>query len=81
MKIKPDLKMYFAAMPIIGVMLNEEYKQANTIEQLADLFYRWKDREEASTNPLEVQWLKAASNYIYSYFTNRSFETKKYESL
>lgn len=41
--MKPDLKMYFAAMPIIGIWLYKEYEKAQTFEEIANLFHKWQD--------------------------------------
>lgn len=79
--IKPDLRAYFAAMPIIGIWLNAEYEKANTFEEIANLFHKWQDEADKTSNPLKRHWLRASSNYIYSFFTNRSFETKKFQQL
>lgn len=79
--IKPDLKMYFAAMPFIGVWLYKEYEKAETFEEIADLFHKWQNEADSTTNPLKKQWLRASSNYIYTFFTGRSFECKKFQQL
>lgn len=79
--MKPDLKMYFAAMPIIGIWLNKEYEKAQTFEEIANLFHKWQDEAENTTNPVKKEWLRASSNYIYSFFTGRSYECKKFQSL
>lgn len=79
--IKPDLHLYFAEMSEIGIWIKNDYDNANTYEEILNLFHKWIAIAEETTNEVKKHWYTASANYIYSYFTNLSFETKKFKQL
>lgn len=74
--IKPDLRLFFAAMPPIGMWLFAEYQKAKTREDLAALFHKWIEEAETTENTTRQWCYTAAAYYIYSYLTNRSYESR-----
>lgn len=79
--IKPDLRFYFAGIPQIGIWMEREWNNAKTFEDIANLFHKWNKNAEETDNMIHKNMLIGSANYIYSYFTNKSFETKKFEQI
>ena len=79
--IKPDLCLYFAQMPLIGMFMKSDYEKANTREAVIDLFHRWMNIAEITSNEVKAQCYYSAARYIYSFFTNLSFDSKKFQEL
>lgn len=76
MFVKPDLTVYFNAMPLIGQWIKAEYNQANSLDDLVSLFHRWIGVAESTINETKAECYRASAYYIYSLITNRSYESK-----
>lgn len=74
--IKPDLDVYFNAMPVIGIWLKAEYKCANTREELTNLVHKWFKDADESTNEWKRNWLLIAAENLYSILTRKSYQSK-----
>lgn len=73
--IKPDLTVYFNAMPYIGRYMAYDYENANSYNELIMLFHKWMNESEMSKNMIRKRHFKAAAHYIYALITKRSFES------
>jgi hypothetical protein len=78
--IKPDLDLYFNAMPLIGQWLKFDYNKANTIQDLTNLVNKWLD--EAYNSELQGKkeraiWFHSGACYVYGFLTGKSLESKK----
>lgn len=73
--IKPDLNLFFAAMPPIGIWLRMDYNRANSREDLAKLFHEWIEVAETTRNATREWCYTAGAYYLYSFLTNRSYES------
>lgn len=74
--IKPDLDIFFAAMPPIGLWLRHDYNKASTREQLAVLFHKWIEEAETTQNVTREWCYTSGAYYLYSFLTNKSYESK-----
>lgn len=79
--IKPDLKMYFAQMPLIGRYMEHDYEQVNSLEELILLCHKWNDEADISQNPIRKIHFQAGANFVYTLVTGKSFESKNIELL
>lgn len=79
--MKPDLKLYFDAMPLVGIWMNEEYNKANSFEEIANLFHKWLNDADTTDNPVKELWCRSAAHFIYTFFTQRSFESTNFKEL
>ena len=79
--IKPDLRLYFLQMPAVGIWMMHHYNSANTRESIIDLFHKWMNIAESTNNEVKKQCYLSAAKYIYSFFTNLSFDSKKFQVL
>lgn len=73
--IKPDLKMYFDAMPI-RVWLNADYDKANTPQQLADVVHKWLGIAENTKDELKKHCYEIAAYNLYSILTKRTYQSQ-----
>ncbi len=75
--IKPDLAIYFAAMPAaISIWIQADYNKANTREDLFGLVHSWLDVVENTGNEVKKKYYQMASRNLYSILTNKSYESK-----
>jgi hypothetical protein len=74
--IKPDLSVYFIAMPLIGMYLNADYNKANTVEEITNLVHKWLDVSETTTNEVKKYWYQISAQNLFSILTRVSYETK-----
>lgn len=76
--IKPDLDLYFNAMPLIGHWLKYDYNKTKNENELINLMHLWFNRfENENTNPDAKKWYYASATYLYSFLTGQTFESKK----
>lgn len=73
--IKPDLSMYFKAMPLIGIWLNADYNEADTIDEMVSLVHKWLTIAETTTNPVKKQWYEIAAHNLYSIITKKTYQS------
>lgn len=78
---KPDLTHYFNQMPYIGKYLRFDYESANTLTEMVDLFHKWKTEQAQSNNPVRKIHFEAASNFIYTLITSKSYASKTFETI
>ncbi|MGB0896868.1 MAG: hypothetical protein ACPGRW_06070 [Flavobacteriaceae bacterium] len=76
MRLKPDLTMYFAQMPLIGMWLKADYEKAETLEDMTALCHKWNNEAERTTNPIRKTHFQASANFIYTLITGQSYESK-----
>lgn len=74
--IKPDLTIYFSAMPIIGLWLKKDYDKANSRTELLALMHKWFSVSDATTNETKAKCYDASAKYIYSLLTGKSYESR-----
>lgn len=81
MRIKPDLSMYFAQMPFIGKYMEQDYNNANTVQEMTDLCHKWNNEAEISKNLVRKTHYQAGANFLYTLLTGKSFESKNLEII
>jgi len=79
--MKPDLTIYFAAMPLIGIWLKSDYDKANTAEDLINLMHKWFNEAERTDNTTRAHAHQSVAQYLYTLLTGKSFESKGLETL
>lgn len=79
--IKPELNHYFGCMPLIGMWLAYDYDRAETKEDLAELVHKWLTISEQTTNEVKSEWYSTGAHYLYSILTNKSLDSKTFETI
>lgn len=73
--IKPDLNLFFAEMPPVGLWLKHDYNKCNSREDLTKLFHKWIEIGENTRNATTEWCYTSAAYYLYSFLTNKSYES------
>lgn len=73
--IKPNLKIYFSQMNLIGLWLNSDYEKANTKEDLTNLMHKWFNVAEETTNKTKKNFYELSAKKIYSILTKKTYES------
>lgn len=73
--LKPDLTIYFTAMPFIGMYLLHDYNSANTYSELLDVLHKWFNESERTVKVERKNIYSASAHYLYSFLTGKSFES------
>ena len=76
MKLKPDLRIFFAAMPLIGIWIEHDYENANTENELTEVMHKWFKEAESTSNEVKKRCYESSARYIYAFLTGRSYESK-----
>jgi hypothetical protein len=73
---KPDLNIYFSAMPLIGMYLKAEYEKVRNIDQMTALMHKWFNDAENTNNDVKRIHIQASAQFLYTYLTGKSYESK-----
>lgn len=73
---KPDLNIYFNAMPFIGIYLKAEYDKVTDIDQMTALMHKWFSDAENTKNEVKRIHIQASAQFLYTYLTGKSYESK-----
>lgn len=74
--LKPDLSVYFIAMPLIGIYIKADYDKAKTFDDLVQLVWLWFEISEKTTNEVKAKWYYTAASCLYQILTGRSYESQ-----
>ena len=74
--VKPDLSLFFAGLPIIGIYLKNEYNQANTWTECVNIFHSWSNIADKTTNLVKKQCYTKGASLLYQLLTGKTFESR-----
>lgn len=74
--IKPNIRFFSRTVPELGVLIQYDYSEASTREELFALFHKWMDRAEDNEGTVRGKFYKSCSKCLYSILTGQSFESK-----
>ena len=75
---KPNLSLFFAGLPLIGIWMSHEYNNANKYVDCVNIVHRWLDiseDKECNNNGRKECYRKGAS-LLYQLLLNKSYESK-----
>ena len=73
---KPDLSLYFAGLPIIGIYLKNEYNKVKTFSECVAIFHNWSKIADETTNEVKKQCYSMGASLLYQLLTGKTFESK-----
>ena len=73
---KPDLSLYFAGLPIIGIYLKHEYQKAKNYAQCVAIFHNWSKIADETTNEVKKQSYTKGASLLYQLLTGKTFESR-----
>ena len=74
--VKPDLSLYFAGLPLIGIWMRSEYQKAKNYAQCVDMFHNWSKIADQTTNNVKKQCYSMGASLLYELLTDKTFESK-----
>lgn len=78
---KPDITFSFYHHGLLSMYLEEDYKKVNTMQDLIDFILKWMNDMETTPNSYRKRILAKVVNPLYQMITNRSYETKQFETI
>lgn len=75
-RIKPDLRMFFSQMPLVGMWIEHDYNKAETLDDMIGLFHKWIEEAETTDNSVRKSCYLSSAYYLYSWISGKSYESK-----
>ena len=81
MFIKPDFRLAFVLMDLIGIYIESKYDKANTLEELIDLVSECLTISDTTTNEQKKMCYESFAYRLHSCLTGRSYESTASEII
>jgi hypothetical protein len=76
-----EAQLFFSSLPgLNGMFMACDYESIDSEQKAVEIAYKWLNEFETSANEVRKQNYFVGFHWLYSKITNRSYDTKKFES-
>jgi hypothetical protein len=75
--VKPNLSLYFAGLPAIGIWMCSEYNNAKNYAQCVNVVHNWYNIAEETNNIVKKECYSKGASLLYQLLTGKTFESRK----
>lgn len=69
--IKPDLSLFFAGLPAIGIWMSSEYENAKNYTQCVNVMHNWYNIAEETNNIVKKDSYNMGASLLQEKLTNQ----------